>query len=177
MRGLFRRLRDARRRKGMTQRELAEAVGCRQSAISMMENGRPGAVAEAGLRQIAKTLGIDLDASAPPVGGVSTGIPYCPVPECPSNFPYRVGDEVRLWPSADPGGGRHCRFCGEVLERTCPNPECRAPAGPGACCERCGTPRVPAPPEAEHDPARWIEHRRGEIAAFSARPGPRNAAS
>ena len=39
---------------------------------------------------------------------------------------------------ADPVGGKFCAYCGEILEKRCPN--CGAPVHAGAICAHCGQP-------------------------------------
>jgi transcriptional regulator with XRE-family HTH domain len=54
------RLRDARKRAGLTQEELAERAGLAQSVVSRAEKGLP--VAEESLAKIASALGLTADA-------------------------------------------------------------------------------------------------------------------
>ncbi len=63
---------------------------------------------------------------------------YCPNAECPSNLPYHVnGQDVFLPRRLEVGHDEHhCRWCGEVVERSCP--ECGAPVQSGAFCTQCG---------------------------------------
>ncbi|MDD5705349.1 MAG: helix-turn-helix transcriptional regulator [Kiritimatiellae bacterium] len=167
---LCRRLRDARRAKGMTQSELAGQVGCQQSAISMLEAGRMEALARPTVEKMAALLGVDLDTepardALPSATGSGRG--FCPNGDCPSNVPFAIGGELIFWPRRQPvEGGRHCAFCGEVLERVCR--QCGAPATEGACCATCGTPRVPPPPLGDSDLDHWAETRRRCIADWRA---------
>ncbi len=172
---LVRRLRDARRARGVSQSALAQAVGCRQSAISMMERGHGAALSRETLNRIAEYLEVPLlppeaHAAQPlPATADAPGRSYCPNPDCPSNLPLVVGTGVVFWPLAQPHPGAYCGYCGEVREACCPNPDCRAPAVEAACCSRCGTPWVAAPPEAEADAWPWAERRRAQIAALRER--------
>lgn len=172
---LHRRLRDARRARGMTQSELADQAGCKQSAVSMLESGRLEALARPTVARIAALLGVELGAelaAEAPAGGAPAalaapppGRACCPNGACPSNVPFVVAGEVIFWPRRQPtAGGRHCAYCGEVLERLCRH--CGAPVSEGACCPACGTPRVPAPPAAGDDPEGWAEARRRQIAEW-----------
>ncbi len=166
-----RRLRAARRAQGISQSDLAREVGCRQSAISMMERGHSAALSQAMLERIRERLGLTPDASAPDAANgapPSPGLAYCPNPDCPSNLPVSVGDTVTFWPSAQPGSGRYCGLCGEVLSYHCSNPLCRSPSRTSACCMNCGTPWVTAPPAAESDPEGWTARRQQAIAEWRA---------
>lgn len=169
---LHRRLRDARRSRGLTQSALAEQAGCKQSALSLMESGRTEALARGTVEKIAAILGVTLDpatdtAAAAPAPPPTAGHAVCPNGECPSNVPYVVDGELLFWPRRQPSpGGQHCVFCGEVLERSCR--QCGAPAAEGACCPRCGAARVAPPPSAASDAAAWAEARRRKLAAWRA---------
>ncbi len=169
---LHRRLRAARRARGMTQSDLAAQAGCKQSAVSMLESGRMEALARPTVEKIAALLGVELgpaeSAAAPPAAVVSpAGRACCPNGDCPSNVPFVVGGEAVFWPRRQPaGGGRHCAYCGEVLESRCRR--CGAPISEGACCSVCGTPRVLPPPAAAADPEGWCEMRRRQIAEWRA---------
>jgi DNA-binding XRE family transcriptional regulator len=161
-------LREARRAKGLTQSELAQRVGCQQSAVSMMESGRATALSQETLHRIAAELGVSIpkeSGAAAPVPGV--GHAYCPDAECPSNIPFVVNGALVFWPRPQPApAGRHCAFCGEVLARACPR--CGAPAGAGACCRACGASFVPPPATLRADPEAWAEMRRRQIAEWRA---------
>jgi transcriptional regulator with XRE-family HTH domain len=169
---LHRRLRDARRARGITQSSLARQVGCRQSAVSMLESGRMEAVARPTLEKIAKLLDVPLDAGAAaeapsPPPAPARGRGYCPNGDCPANVPFAVGGELIFWPRRQPAdGGRHCVWCGEVLESACR--QCGAPVTEGACCPACGAPRIPPPAGVDGDPESWAEARRRQLAALRA---------
>lgn len=162
---LHKRLALARRAKGMAQSALAREAGCAQAAISMMENGKPDAIAKETMARIASILGVEIDDAAPAaVAPVRQGArAICPNPECPSNVPYIVGGSVAIWPGRQPSpDAKYCAFCGEVLERACP--VCGAPLGEGAFCGQCGAAHVTAPVEGEAEAAAWVAARRREIA-------------
>lgn len=169
---LHRRLRDARRARGLTQSALAEQAGCKQSALSMMESGRMEALARGTIEKLAGILEVPLDPEAAPAAVVSAaptaGRAVCPNGDCPSNVPFVVDGELIFWPRRQPApGGRHCAFCGEVLERQCRS--CGAPVTEGACCPQCGTAHVLPPPAAgAGDAAAWAEQRRRELAEWRA---------
>lgn len=143
-----RKIAETRRAKGLTQSALAEAVGCKQSAISMLEAGQPGKLSKENIAKIAEALGLKLEiaASLEPLAvahpaAVSFG--YCPDAYCPSAAPYRVRDRLIFQPllQRTDGGQTHCAHCGELLETHCP--ECGAPIREaGAFCPYCGAVRV-----------------------------------
>ena len=173
---LHRRLRDARRAQGLTQSALAAQAGCKQSALSMMESGRMEALARGTIEKIAGILEVPLDPETAPAAAAhaasAAGRAVCPNGECPSNVPFFVGGELIFWPRRQPApGGRHCAFCGEVLERQCRS--CGAPITAGACCPQCGTAHVQPPPAAgAGDLAAWAEQRRRELADWRALLAP-----
>ncbi len=170
-----RQLARARREKGMTQSSLAQAVGCKQSAISMLESGQPEKLSQEAVAKIASLLGVALEAPSSPPSALRPPSPaagpapvYCPDAACPSNVPYAVGGELLFWPRPQPAaaGGKHCGYCGEVLERQCPH--CGAAVTEGACCHTCGGAKVTntLPPETDHEA--WAARRRREIAEWKA---------
>jgi transcriptional regulator with XRE-family HTH domain len=163
-----RQLATARREKGMTQSALAEAVGCKQSAISMLEAGQSAKIAQETVAKIAALLDVPM-APAPATPRLPASVPahayaFCPNALCHSNVPYVVNDDLLFWPRPQPGGAAaHCVVCGELLERRCPH--CgAAPSAPGACCPVCGGARVTDTLPPETDRAAWAARRRGEIA-------------
>ena len=144
-------IRDARRAAKISQSELADEVGCKQSALSMFEQGQTTKLGYEVVEKLAKRFSIELDSkkeakeeaphsstfSASSFNGPMKG--FCPNPSCPSNKSYEVAGRVLYLPNremADPVGGRFCAVCGEVLERKCPN--CGAPVHAGAVCSFCG---------------------------------------
>lgn len=165
-----RRLAEARREKGLTQSFVARQVGCKQSAISMLESGRTDKVAEETVEKIAGLLDVALnpvperEASYLQTPAVPSGFGFCPDAECPGNVPFTVAGRVLFWASLQTGV--RCRYCGEVLETACPS--CGAPLREGACCSSCGEPFVaPAvPPGVE--PAAWAASRRRALSELRA---------
>lgn len=150
-------LRDARRAAKLSQSELAAEVGCKQSALSMFEQGRPTKLNDEVVEKLAKKFNISL--TPPPSTSTSSSLSpspststyflstplrgFCPNPNCPSNKPYFVdGRELRLpdREMADPVGAKFCAVCGEVLEKHCPN--CGSPVHAGGICSICGEPYV-----------------------------------
>jgi DNA-binding XRE family transcriptional regulator len=165
-----RKLREARRAQGLTQAELAQRVGCQQSAVSMMEAGRVTALAPETRARIAAELGLRLEgvATERATAAAPVRVPaFCPEPDCPSNVPFVVNGELVFWPrGASVGGERHCVCCGEVLARICGT--CGAAVTAGACCRDCGTAYVSAAALPVLDPAVWAEARRRQIAEWRA---------
>jgi transcriptional regulator with XRE-family HTH domain len=143
--------RQKRREAGLSQQELAERCGVKQSAISGFE--RYGSEAQAlsaeKIRQVADLLGIVVDEAQvkarPHVPRL--GLFYCPDSDCPSVLVYRLAGKTAYRPRfirAEIGVPLFCPDCGEVCERRCP--ECRTPISErlrGAFCPECGTPFIP----------------------------------
>ena len=167
-------LRDARRSRGITQAELARRVGCVQPAVSMMEKGRPDALSRETLEKIAAELGVALpeaSSGAAPGPVAVEGVKICPNPDCPSNYPYRVGGEVFLMPRPHRTPGTRCPHCGEVLTSVCPS--CGAPVRAGeAFCSLCGAPHVPHVPTPEEASPEWIRDRQEQSRALLAWTAP-----
>lgn len=145
-------VRSARREAGLTQGELAAEVGCKQSALSMFEQGSGTKLNDDVIEKLAKKFNISLSlptSQPPPPHPFNLSIPqplhrgFCPNPHCPTNHEYFV-EEIRLFKpdreAADPVGGKYCAMCGELLERKCPN--CGALVHAGAICSLCGQPYV-----------------------------------
>ena len=162
-----RQLARARREKGMTQSALAEAVGCKQSAVSMFEAGRVEKLSRETVKKIASLLEVPWPQSADPQDTAPGPLPrgFCPNAFCPSNVPYAVNGELYFWPRRQPeADGTRCACCGEILETRCP--ACGAPVSAGACCTRCGAPRIANPLPPETDPEAWAARRRTAIAQW-----------
>ena len=143
------RLRETRERKGLTQKDIAQAIGASQSAVSLFEKGRPGVLSLPKIAAIAKALGIELDgaALATALRRRPTLLWVCVNPECPSNLPYCIDGTLRLVPTmvrarAD---ALRCPWCGDALRDRC---ECGTLLVEGAFCtdSECGLPLV-TPPE------------------------------
>lgn len=145
----------ARREAGLTQGQLAAEVGCKQSALSMFEQGDGTKLNDEVIEKLAKKFNLSLTPSVSPAQVNTPPLPhfptpplhhgFCPNPHCPTNKEYFV-EEIRLFlpdrETADPVGGKYCAMCGELLERVCPN--CGAPVHAGAICSLCGQPYVVA---------------------------------
>lgn len=145
----------ARREAGLTQGQLAAEVGCKQSALSMFEQGDGTKLNDEVIEKLAKKFNLSLTPSVSPAQVNTPPLPhfptpplhrgFCPNPHCPTNKEYFV-EEIRLFlpdrEAADPVGGKYCAMCGELLERSCPN--CGAPVHAGAICSLCGQPYVVA---------------------------------
>ena len=149
------RLKEARRAAKLSQIEVAKEIGCRQSALSMFEQGDGTKLNDAAVRKLAEKFGIDLskkpkvdcDAVASKIvlssGAPRKGIGFCPNPKCPSNHAYDVEGKTYYLPdreAADPVDGKFCAMCGEALMKVCPN--CGAPVHEGGFCSICGDPYV-----------------------------------
>ena len=151
-------IKEARRQQGLSQSERAAEVGCKQSALSMFEQGDGTKLNDAVVERLAKKFGVDLSmkgtsssvdeacaAQVAQIRSLPSVMGFCPNPQCPTNHQYRVGARECYRPdraAADPVGGRFCAMCGEVLEKKCPN--CGAAINDGAFCSICGSPYVSA---------------------------------
>ena len=146
-------VKEARRAAKISQGELAAEVGCKQSAISMFEQGDGTKLNDEVIGKLSKKFGIDIAVHSSSDGiaagnrltviGHAPHSGFCPNGDCPSNRRYEVAGRIFANPdreAADPVGGRYCAICGEVLERRCPN--CGAPVHAGAVCSLCGEPYV-----------------------------------
>lgn len=148
---ICKKIKEARRSAKLSQSVVAAEVGCLQSALSMFEQGDGTKLNDEVVKKLAEKFGIDLAAKPEEekktavqpvvhshfVAGNCKG--FCPNPQCPSNQAYEVDGRTFLLPDrakADPVGGKFCAFCGEVLEKRCPN--CGAPVHDGAICSLCG---------------------------------------
>ena len=147
-------LRDARRMAKLSQSEVAAEVGCKQSALSMFEQGDGTKLNDAVIEKLAKKFSVSLTAEVRPVppavdfpSVAEKGVRgFCPNPRCPSNRAYEISGRTFHLPdrsAADPVHGKYCALCGEVLEKRCPN--CGVPVHDGAICSICGEPYVVAP--------------------------------
>lgn len=135
---------EARRAHGLTQTALATEIGCHQAALSMFEKGNVTKLSAEYVDKLAKRLGIDIaslqkQAAKEEIeteGTPFVSVGFCPEHECPSNTSYVVAN--RTFYKVTLQKGRYCAFCGEVLEKRCPN--CGAVLNEGACCSACGNP-------------------------------------
>ena len=146
------RIKEERRKAALTQTDLAREVGCKQSALSMFEQGDGTKLNDEVIEKIARKFGIALnrDDSPTPVvqpmvisTTVSGHTAFCPNPNCPSQKMYFVEERKLLRPdreAQDPAGGKYCAVCGELLERRCPS--CGAAVHDGAICTFCGEPYI-----------------------------------
>ncbi len=146
-------VREARRAAKISQGELAAEVGCKQSAISMFEQGDGTKLNDEVIGKIAKKFGLDISSKGDDKSGSNSLLSahirhdshsgFCPNANCPSNHRYEVDGRWLARPdreTADPVGGRFCAVCGEILERRCPN--CGAHVHSGAVCSFCGEPYI-----------------------------------
>ena len=141
-------LKEARRAAKLSQSVVAAEVGCKQSALSMFEQGDGTKLNEVVIRKLAEKFGVSLAKAKTAAVAVSSPASvgergFCPNPHCPSNKSYEVDGRIFLLPdriAADPVRGRHCALCGEILEKHCPN--CGKPVHDGAVCSFCGEPYI-----------------------------------
>ncbi len=146
-------IKAARKAAKLSQSELASEVGCKQSALSMFEQGDGTKLNDDVVKKLATKFGVDIEKkqapkasavekpfSVPPQFSSAPAKGFCPNPRCPTNHEFEVEGHIRLIPAraeADPVGGRYCAMCGEILEKHCPN--CGAAVHDGAFCSLCGT--------------------------------------
>lgn len=145
---ICRKIRDERRERGISQSLLAKEVGCKQSALSMFEQGDGTKLNDEVIKKLCDKFGIELSTDkvaidipqvAAPLRVFETEKGFCPNPSCPSHAAYEVEGRKFLKPDRrvqDPVGGKFCAICGEVLEKRCPN--CGAALHDGAVCSICG---------------------------------------
>lgn len=144
MKSIGSQIKEARQKRHLSQSALARKVGCKQSALSMFEGGRMTALNAQVIGKLCAELGLlppqagELESTGEVAVGGRVRV-FCPNGECPGNLPVRMGGRVVMVPRAHLAeeGEHHCRWCGEVLERACP--ECGAPVNEGAFCVHCGT--------------------------------------
>jgi len=162
-------IREARRDRGMTQAELAEAVGTKQAQVSMYERGQETALAHHKVLEIAKLLDVDVKAFAQkrdPVSGKAMLRKICPAFDCPTSYPFMSSGKacvVPLFVKSVANEKTRCRLCSEVLLSRCPTPGCGEPLVEGASCPRCGKQYVKVILEKGQDPAEWVKEQRAAI--------------
>lgn len=161
-------IRAARLEQGITQIDLANKVGCKQSAISMMEGGRVEAIAEATYEKLAEVLNINIAELAPVAAPILTAATIAPLkPEvamcanfqCPSNKPYIVGSDIYFMPTGKAGFSNRCAICGEILIKVCPHCGVKLQTL-GGCCGHCGKPLLEFPEGYTEDVVGWVEQAR-----------------
>ena len=146
-------LKEARRAAKLSQSEVAAEVGCKQSALSMFEQGDGTKLNDAAIKKLAEKFNISLTKDSEKQSVLETVVQplasgargFCPNPHCPSNKAYEVSGRTLFLPDrslADPVHGKFCALCGEILEKRCPN--CGAPLHEGAICSICGEPYIAA---------------------------------
>ena len=149
------RIKEARKSAKLSQTIVAAEVGCKQSALSMFEQGDGTKLNDEVVEKLAKKFGVDLKAAATEktepgrvrevlqAMATDPGTGYCPNPHCPSNRRYEIDGRSFAKPdrqAADPVGGKFCAVCGEVLLKRCPT--CGSPVHEGSICSFCGEPYV-----------------------------------
>ncbi len=136
-------LKKRRKAEGITQIALAKEIGCKQSAISMMEAGNLDALSEDKLQKVAQKLGVELEQEVIDSSNSSALVhKYCPNHDCPSNTPYVAAEELFFMPNFIVEATHKkskCIFCGEILQHECSNQDCGATISyKSACCNDCG---------------------------------------
>lgn len=134
-------LKQKRQEMGISQKKLAEQIGCAPSALCMFEGGRQDALSVERLKRACEIL--DLKPGALLSQGNNL---YCPNPLCPTHHPYAIGAQIALKPEPVTGASasQHCGWCGEFMLGYCEN--CEANYEPDAAfCKTCGLPYVSLP--------------------------------
>lgn len=140
-------IREQRRAAGLSQQDLANRAGIKQSALSTYERHGPEAQAlsRENIAEVAEILAVPLpDSEDLPRSSRRFALHFCPEPDCPGVISYALGPGrtgyrprfVRA-PTDRP---LYCTDCGEICERACA--ECGADissAWHGAFCPSCGT--------------------------------------
>ena len=143
-------IRQARSQAGLTQGALGEQLGLKQSAISMMEQGKEHAISDRKLLKMGELLGLDLlplmkaEQPAPAI------LKFCSSPDCFAHVPLSLAGQLVLMPSmvSGPAGElSRCQYCADPLEEKCG--ECEAPVCEASACMACGTAYVSAPEVAD----------------------------
>ena len=167
-RDYYRTLSAARRAQGLTQSALAKLVGCKQSAVSMMERGQEAALAWSTIKAIAETLDIDITEHAPKSDSAPRPAAperhYCPTFDCPANTAYAVNGVLYALPRPTGEGTpapKHCSYCGELVETQCP--QCGENMNEGACCILCGTAYIATPEAIPHGADAWAKAQRARL--------------
>ncbi len=151
---ICRKIKEARRDCGLSQSVLAKEVGCKQSALSMFEQGDGTKLNDEVIKKLCEKFNIELLEEKPVVQNQQSFIKstislevnkgFCSNPACPSHQAYEVEGKKFLKPNRqlqDPAGGKYCAICGEILEKSCPN--CGMPVHDGAVCTHCGENYIP----------------------------------
>ena len=68
-------IKEARRAHGLSQSELAAEVGCKQSALSMFEQGDGTKLNDAVVERLAKKFGVDISKQPPAISAVTGHAP------------------------------------------------------------------------------------------------------
>ncbi len=172
-------IRDARQKARLTQAELAEMVGCKQTSVCQYEAGKAKILSRDKVERMAEVLGLDLSGYTEPTQEEArTGelvLKCCANDLCIRNRPYRIGADIHFMPAmvARPSDEKtHCDSCREVLDDHCPDSECKTPLVQGAFCPKCGEPYVPRVHPLPNDVESWIRRRRGDARELLGLVGP-----
>lgn len=136
-------VRQARLAKHLTQAQLADRVGCTQSAISHFENGDFSALSQETLLKIQAVVSSAHEAVAP-----SEVLAFCPNPDCSVALTTVNQGTLSIRPVmyriTSKTVAVHCKICGSLLDYGCRS--CLTPLVDGASfCVGCGTSLVQVP--------------------------------
>lgn len=142
--------------RGLTQKEVADALNCSQPLIARIEKG--DRVTERNAQRVANFLKIKLSdyrrsASARLISPATreAKVAFCAYTACPGRNFAVVGGQVYAIPEFQLRSklvSENCRFCGLPLETSCPESTCGLPVTQGAlCCQKCNEPLILLPEE------------------------------
>jgi DNA-binding XRE family transcriptional regulator len=160
-------IRKARAIKGLTQKMLAEEAGVNQSAISMMEQGKPQSLSDAKLVRLGEVLGLDLLPLLEEPEDVRKVLKYCTCPTCISNLPMEQDGRLFLMPMMVEAAENEvslCRFCGMPLEQNCA--ECASLVYDSAVCLQPGCGHAYVVPDSDEVAPDKIDRRYRQIREF-----------
>lgn len=134
--------RRRRHEKHFSQADLAERIGCSQTAISKIEAGELEALSGQKLKSLCHELGLQT-----PEGSTAGSIlSYCGNPDCPLGWREVVNGKLSIQPvmfRIEADTSRFCKACGMPLLTQCQDVNCGAPPEEGAAfCTACGSPLV-----------------------------------
>jgi transcriptional regulator with XRE-family HTH domain len=132
-------VRRKRHEKHVSQVELAQSVGCSQTAISKIEAGELDALSKEKLTLLCRELGLSFPGSPSEVLVLS----FCGNSDCPLGWREVVNGKLIVLPGMfrlEPAMNQFCKACGTLLLSACQEIKCGAPAQEGAAfCIKCGT--------------------------------------
>jgi len=130
--------RRKRHERHLTQKALADLIGCGQSAIAHIEKGELNVLSPVKLKLLCKELGL----SFPTAPVIATALSFCGNSDCPLGWRDVVNGNLVIQPvmfRIEAEAMRFCKACGQLLLATCQEPSCLAEPQEGAAfCVNCG---------------------------------------